>query len=100
MKIKKLWVASVALVAAAGLIAVAVAAAGAQVGSYQIDWWVVAGGGGSSGSEVGYQLSGVAGQPASGPLIGGEGYGLNSGYWVGLMLPTGYEIYLPAVLRG
>ncbi len=95
MNIKKRWTV-LATVALAGL-AIA-AGAGAQTG-YQIDWWVVAGGGESIGGDAGYQMSAAAGQPAAGPLTDGDGYALNSGYWAEL-LPTGCRIYLPAVLKG
>jgi hypothetical protein len=48
--------------------------------SYNINWYKIAGGGGTSGSST-YSLSGTAGQPdASGPLTGGN-YSLTGGFW-------------------
>jgi len=48
--------------------------------SYAIDWFKIAGGGGTSTGGV-YSVSGTIGQPdASGPLIGGN-YSLLSGFW-------------------
>ena len=47
---------------------------------YSIDWYKVAGGGGTSTSAT-YQVTGTLGQPdASGALTGG-GYSLTGGYW-------------------
>jgi hypothetical protein len=48
--------------------------------SYSIDWYKVAGGGGSSTGGI-YQVSGTIGQPdAGGPMTGGN-YSLTGGFW-------------------
>ena len=53
--------------------------------SYSIDWYKVAGGGGSSTGGI-YQVSGTIGQPdasdamTGGPMIGGD-YSLTGGFW-------------------
>ena len=48
--------------------------------SYSIDWYKIAGGGGTSTGGV-YQVSGTIGQPdASGPMTGGS-YSLTGGFW-------------------
>ena len=55
-------------------------ALGARAQSYSIDWYKIAGGGGSS-SNAQYQLSGTIGQPdASGAMTGGN-FSLTGGYW-------------------
>src|SRR5271154_3312918 len=48
--------------------------------SYSIDWYKVAGGGGTSTGGT-YQVSGTIGQPdAGGPMTGGQ-YSLTGGFW-------------------
>jgi hypothetical protein len=48
--------------------------------SYSIDWYKIAGGGGTSTGGV-YQVSGTIGQPdASGPMTGAN-YSLTGGFW-------------------
>ena len=48
--------------------------------SYTVDWYKIAGGGGTSTGGT-YQVSGTIGQPdASGAMIGGN-YSLTGGYW-------------------
>jgi hypothetical protein len=46
---------------------------------YAIDWYKVAGGGGTSTGGV-YSVSGTAGQPDAGTMTGGS-YGLVGGFW-------------------
>ena len=57
-------------------------------GSYDLSWFTVDGGGGSSGGGP-YTLSGTIGQPDTGALSGG-GYGLVGGFWgvAAAQLPT------------
>ena len=63
---------------------------------YEISWWTVDDGGGtSSGSD--YVLSGVIGQPDAGTMSGGD-YALTGGFW-GRMFDGIYNIYLPLVMR-
>jgi hypothetical protein len=66
---------------------------------YELSWHTVDGGGGTS-SGGGYTLSGTAGQPDAGLLMGGE-YRLGGGFWGGgaVVLAPGLEYYLPLVLR-
>jgi len=53
---------------------------GAQAQSYSIDWYKVAGGGGTSTGGV-YSVSGTIGQhDAGGPMTGGP-YSLTGGFW-------------------
>lgn len=52
----------------------------AQAQSYSIDWYKIAGGGGTSTGGT-YSVSGTIGQPdASGPLTGGN-YSITGGFW-------------------
>jgi hypothetical protein len=52
----------------------------ARAQSYSIDWYKVAGGGGTSTGSV-YSISGTIGQPdAGGPMTGGN-YSLTGGFW-------------------
>jgi hypothetical protein len=53
---------------------------GVQAQSYSIDWYKIAGGGGTSTGGT-YQVSGTIGQPdAGGPMTGGS-YSLAGGFW-------------------
>ena len=64
---------------------------------YDLSWWTVDGGGGSSSGGT-YTLSGTLGQPDAGALTGGT-YTLGGGFWGGGALAGGYEIFLPLVFR-
>ena len=56
--------------------------------TYSIDWWKIAGGGGTSTGGV-YSVSGTVGQPdASGPLTNGQ-YSVTGGFWV---LPQAVQV--------
>ena len=58
----------------------AFALAGVALAQYTIDWWKVAGGGGTSTGGV-YAVSGTIGQhDAGGPLTNGP-YSLTGGFW-------------------
>jgi hypothetical protein len=65
-------------------------------GGYDISWFTVDGGGGTSSGDP-YTLSGTAGQPDAGTLGGGT-YTLTGGFWPG-PAPPPYAVYLPLVLR-
>ena len=83
----------VALVAADG-------ADGVNAADYQLSWWAVDSGGGSSQSSDGlYTHSGTIGQPDAGAAAGGE-YTLHSGFWqqVGEVIQE-FWVYLPFVTR-
>ena len=57
-----------------------ISALSAQAQTYSIDWFKIAGGGGTSTGGV-YTVSGTIGQhDAGGPLIGGN-YSLTGGFW-------------------
>ncbi len=62
---------------------------------YDLSWWTVDGGGGTS-SGGGYALSGTIGQPDA-ALVAGGGYTLAGGFWGGGAVQ--YRIYLPAVVQ-
>ena len=53
-------------------------AGGAQ--TYTIDWYKIAGGGGTSTGGT-YQVSGTIGQPDAGGAMTGGGYSLTGGFW-------------------
>ena len=69
-------------------------------GSYDLSWWTVDGGGGTS-SGNGYALNGTIGQPDAGMVAGGGGYTLEGGFWHGgvAATPTEMKVYLPLVKR-
>ena len=48
--------------------------------SYSIDWYKIAGGGGSSAGGS-YQLSGTIGQPDAGNTLSGGNYSVTGGFW-------------------
>jgi hypothetical protein len=49
--------------------------------SYSIDWYKIAGGGGTSTGGV-YQLSGAIGQPDAGPVMTNGQFSVTGGFWV------------------
>jgi len=67
---------------------------------YQIDWWTIDGGGGTSQSASGmYSLSGTIGQPEAGNSEGGS-YNLRGGFWVeGILDLLDFLIHLPLVVK-
>ena len=86
----------VGLIAVLGLLAAAAGVAFAQNGGYEIDWWTVDGGGGTSeGGD--FALSGTVGQADAGTMSGGD-YVLTGGFWGGVnALP--YDVYVPLVIK-
>lgn len=68
----------------------------AQGGEYELSWWTVDGGGGTSSGGP-YSLSGTIGQPDAGEYAGGR-YTLLGGFWPGA--GRIYRHYLPLVSRG
>lgn len=68
-------------------------------GSYDLSWWTVdAGGGTSSGN--GYTLSGTLGQPDAGTIASGGGYTLASGFWHGGAVGSPQsQVYLPLLVK-
>ena len=53
---------------------------GATAQSYSIDWYKVAGGGGTSTGGI-YAVSGTIGQPDAGAPMSGGSYSLTGGFW-------------------
>ena len=68
------------------------------VGSYEIAWSTIDGGGGASAGGT-YVLHGVAGQPDAGEMSGGA-YDLAGGFGAGGEQAPLYRIVLPLVIRG
>jgi hypothetical protein len=67
--------------------------------AYDLSWWTVDGGGGTSNG-TGYLLDGTAGQPDPGPILRGGSYHLAGGFWHGGAGGAArFRIYLPLVLR-
>jgi hypothetical protein len=64
---------------------------------FDLSWWTVDGGGGTSSGGV-YSLTGTAGQAEVGALMRGGAYELAGGFW-GVGGQAGYGVYLPVVLR-
>ena len=64
---------------AAALIASSGIVAGARAGQYSIDWYKVAGGGGTSSGGA-YAVSGTIGQPDTALMTGGN-FTLQGGFW-------------------
>ena len=60
-------------------LSLAMMATGAQAQTYTVDWFALAGGGGTSTGGV-YTVSGTIGQPDAGHLSGGS-YTLDGGFW-------------------
>ena len=108
MSVPRLALALVSLLLAGGLLAgfilgqpqdVALAQSPQQ--SYDLSWWTVDGGGGTSTAEGIYALDGTAGQPDPGPRLSGGDYTLQGGFWGGRVSGvTMFEIYLPLVVNG
>src|SRR5262245_41656697 len=62
------------------LLAIAGSALTAGAQSYSIDWYKIAGGGGTSTGSV-YSVSGTIGQPDAGPTMSGGNYSVDGGFW-------------------
>ena len=68
----------------------------AQESGYNIAWFTVDGGGGTSSGGL-YTLSGSVGQPDAGTLGGGS-YTLAGGFWVAPS-PLPNTVYLPIIMK-
>jgi hypothetical protein len=76
------------------------AAAGPNLQTYTVPWWTVDGGGGSSAAAGEYTLDGTTGQPDAGPILGGQGYTVEGGFWGGGLSGSSiYRIYLPLTMN-
>ena len=83
------------------LLSLALLAAGfpvlAQSGPFDLSWWTIDGGGGtSSGGD--YALSGTIGQADASTLSGGD-YTLAGGFWTPSRGGAMHRVYLPLVMR-
>jgi len=75
---------------------VAVTAFASTGGDYELSWWTVDGGGGTStGGD--YAVSGMIGQPDAGEMSGGD-YAISGGFW-GRFVGWLYELFLPLIMR-
>jgi hypothetical protein len=86
-----------------GALLLAVGAALAQGGGYDLSWHTVDGGGAADLAGLSYTLRGTAGQPDAGALSGGS-YALGGGFWsLGVsavpVVPLQPARYLPLILE-
>jgi len=89
-----------ALLLLGGALLAGVALAQGPDQTYDLTWWTVDGGGGTSTAAGSYTLDGTAGQPDPGPVLSGGNYQLEGGFWGGrLSGVTIFNIYLPLVMR-
>ena len=69
--------------------------------NYRVNWWSIDGGAQiSSGDSL--ALSGIIGQPDTGPVMSGENFTVTGGYWPGGQEPDGTGsslVYLPFVKK-
>ena len=63
-----------------GVICQLVAPSSVRAQSYSIDWYKIAGGGGTSTGAT-YQVTGTIGQPDAGGAMSGGNYSLTGGFW-------------------
>jgi hypothetical protein len=77
------------------VVSVAIAA-----GGYDLSWWTVDSGGGTS-IGGGYTLNGTIGQPDAGSLTSGGGYTLAGGFWHGGVTAATekMKVYLPLLRK-
>jgi len=69
-----------------GLIGLAALSAQALAQPYELNWYTVDGGGGTSSGGI-YSLSATIGQPDAGTAMTGGIYSLTGGYWAGTAQP-------------
>ncbi|USN98702.1 MAG: hypothetical protein H6810_11130 [Phycisphaeraceae bacterium] len=58
-------------------------AVAASAQPYEIPWYTIDGGGGTSAGGT-FQLAGTIGQPDAGPTMTGGGFSLTGGFWAGV----------------
>ena len=86
-------------------VALAPVASAQASADFDLTWNLIAGGGGRSTSPE-FVVNGSVGQPAAGPVSGGE-YVLSGGFWCGVAetaptpppTPGPYTLYLPIVIK-
>ena len=84
------------LLALAVLLATSMILAQTRGAGYDVAWWTVDGGGGTSRSD-GYTLGGTIGQPDA-SVWQSNGYTLAGGFWGGAAAAQ-YNVYLPLIRR-
>ena len=89
------------IILAGGALLALASASAAVTQEYHIDWYAVAGGGGSAQS-TGFAIDGTVGQSTTGELEG-EDYRVSGGYWGAMMAPApppAQGLYLPLIEKG
>jgi len=66
-------------------------------GSYDLSWWSVDGGGGTSSGDN-YALNGSVGQADAGMPLSSGAFTVVGGFWVGIAAGE-WSVYLPIILR-
>lgn len=81
------------------LVLLIVGVAYAAANGFNLNWWTVDGGGGTSwGGD--FTISGTIGQPDASPLMSSEDYTVVGGFWGGVtMPPSNNPVFLPLVMR-
>jgi len=73
--------------------------AAAILGTYAVEWWVIAGGGGPTSNGGSVTLNATLGQPIASTCLNSGDVRLQSGYWSTGRTACGGAIYLPLVSR-
>jgi hypothetical protein len=81
------------------IVALLLVPAGALAQSYSIDWYKVAGGGGTSTGGT-YSVSSTIGQPDASPTMTGGNYALTGGFWAIYAVQTPGAPFLTVTLIG
>jgi hypothetical protein len=88
----KKYTAIITIIALISILALGASALAAN--GYNLNWWTVDGGGGTS-SNASYILSGGIGQPDASPIFSGGNYRLEGGFWV----KNTQQTFLPLIKR-
>ncbi len=86
-------------IAAFSVVAALLLPMGALAQSYKIDWYKVAGGGGTSTGGA-YNVSSTIGQPDASPTMTGGNYSLTGGFWAIYAVQTPGAPFLTVTLIG
>lgn len=77
-----------------------IAASLAEAEAFDLSWWTVNSGGGTSHQSAAYSLDGSIGQPNPSPALSGSNFTLQGGFWgVGETGASNRFIYLPLVRK-
>ncbi len=90
----KKWIVATMFVILLGMLVVTAFASSG--GNYELSWWTVDGGGGTSAGGD-YAISGTIGQPDAGSMGGGD-YAMGGGFWAGIP-EFFYDLFLPLIMR-